>query len=182
MLPGQQGFDGRANGSPPSSRPSEARAGIVKSEAFNVLRSRIRLRLSAMTKRGASGVPKITIRCQISEACLAAELRGSRNAADPAHRSQVLLGGKPCLVGHFPRPRDPIAKVNKGKTAGLCEGDLLHDDVIPEAPLGKIGLVEAIDEGNPIAEAVTQHGGHEWIVLCAYSPGPIDPILCQKGL
>ena len=56
-LPDPSGFDGRANGSPPpSSRPSEARAGPQKGRRFKSLRSQKRLRISGMTERRASGV------------------------------------------------------------------------------------------------------------------------------
>ena len=104
-------------------------------------------------------------------------MRELRRAADPAHWREMLLWGEPCLVGHFSGSGDPIAKVNEGKTAGLGEGDLIHDDVVPKAPLRQVRLVEAIDEGNPVAETIAKHGSHEGIVVGPNLAGPVDPIL-----
>ena len=69
-------------------------------------------------------------------------------------QAEALLRQVARLVAHLLRALDPIAEVHMGQAEAARLVDMVENDEAPERPARDVGIIEGIDEGQAVSQAV----------------------------
>src|SRR5580692_3681284 len=87
---------------------------------------------------------------------LVAGRAASTSPPAPSVQAEALLRQVAGLVAHLFRPLDPIAEIDMGQAEAARFLDMVENDETPERPARDVGIVEGIDQGQAVGEAVGQ--------------------------
>jgi hypothetical protein len=77
------------------------------------------------------------------------------------------------LVGHLAAVPDPIAEVQVGQGEAAALLDLPQDVIGAEARAGGVAVVERVDRGKPVAEAIGAEFKARVVLAAPLLPSPI---------